>query len=540
MAEITQSIKFKLSPTGDQWRFLKDYFSEYAKAVNFYLAKIPQLGGDKFKNINREKIKGVCSSCKKRTNLKFAAKENERTKLCGSCYDLLYGRKALYSIPGKRKRGKYDVHDASKLSGTEYALAYRRAQSTIRSIKQLHWEWQKRIWRERFKLKKWEEVRDNKIIKVEENGKKKKVQARIFIPKHDRQREDRYKHYFDREKKYQGKTRRGIERQIGEQKKKIENLNKRLLTKPVFGPKEEKEKRGVVDLQDSAVKFSDSSQVRLTLLGKQYIFNFWGEQVKNQKSSKFFREKMALIKAGKPRYPLLIQQSGEFYLQYPFVVSVNIPEPKNNFKAMGVDRGEKMIVASAIIDEAKGKPHDIKFFRSKDILIPKQKYEKIRKKIQEKFKGLKTRSRRSAKFGRKVKNISRYHLHQIAKRLVQLASNNKPIVIVMEAIKGIREEKGFRKPRTRFQKERNYLLSNFVYFTLQKLIEYKAFKQKIPVHYIDPHNTSQLCWRCGSFGVKEKTRFRCKKCKYQIHPDLNAAINIANKFYTPVGTVQGN
>ena len=369
-------------------------------------------------------------------------------------------------------------------------------------------KWKKRFWREEFRLRKLEEVRDNKIINVGEGDKTKKVKARVIVIKKEKQRVDRYKHYYDSEK-YPGYTLSALSGFIKEHSRRVDGLKRRFLKQPTF--------RGdVVDLHQTAFKLLGLSQLRLTLNGARYEFSFWSDDVRNKKSADFLKEKVNLIKIGKPRYPLLLQKSGEFYLQYPVLISIDIPNPDKKFRAMGIDRGEKMIAVSAVVDKEGGKPHDISFIRGTDILVPKQKYEKIRKKIQQKFTGLQARSSRSAKFRKRAQNISRYRLHRVAKNLVQIAIANKPIVIVMERIKGIREDRGFRVARTKQQKERNYMLSNFVYFTLQKLIEYKAFNQGIPVLYVDPKNTSQLCWKCGNFGTKGKTRFRCKACKNQI------------------------
>ncbi len=47
---------------------------------------------------------------------------------------------------------------------------------------------------------------------------------------------------------------------------------------------------------------------------------------------------------------------------------------------------------------------------------------------------------------------------------------------------------------------------------------------------IDPRYTSQKCSKCGHIERANRTGsiFKCKKCKYELHSDLNASINITN------------
>ncbi|TXT66327.1 MAG: hypothetical protein BAJALOKI1v1_300007 [Promethearchaeota archaeon] len=41
------------------------------------------------------------------------------------------------------------------------------------------------------------------------------------------------------------------------------------------------------------------------------------------------------------------------------------------------------------------------------------------------------------------------------------------------------------------------MLSNWSYYQIQQLIEYKEIKKGIPLVYADPKHTSQTCPKCG-------------------------------------------
>jgi len=48
--------------------------------------------------------------------------------------------------------------------------------------------------------------------------------------------------------------------------------------------------------------------------------------------------------------------------------------------------------------------------------------------------------------------------------------------------------------------------------------------------YVNPAYTNKNCSRCGLRGVHTRHRFRCPHCGQVMHADVNAAINIRNRF----------
>jgi len=120
------------------------------------------------------------------------------------------------------------------------------------------------------------------------------------------------------------------------------------------------------------------------------------------------------------------------------------------------------------------------------------------------------------------------HLHRISKDIVQRAVETKSM-IVLEDLKGIR--KLYRRGNGQGNKYRRKL-NSWSFYELQRQITYKAEWKGIPVTFVDPKRTSQLCPICG--GKLQEDRFHrrkllCINCKKSMDRDVIASMNIAYK-----------
>jgi transposase len=86
--------------------------------------------------------------------------------------------------------------------------------------------------------------------------------------------------------------------------------------------------------------------------------------------------------------------------------------------------------------------------------------------------------------------------------------------------------KFFKNNKTR-NKWNNFLLSSWGRKKLQEIIEYKAKWEGIPVVYVNPYLTSQICCYCGSRGERNGKHFYCPSCNKTLNADFNASVNIA-------------
>lgn len=124
------------------------------------------------------------------------------------------------------------------------------------------------------------------------------------------------------------------------------------------------------------------------------------------------------------------------------------------------------------------------------------------------------------RLNRKLTRKRKDNLHKVSRKVVNLAVQNSSI-IVLENLTGIRKSKC----------KREFGKSNWSFFELRTMIEYKAKLEGIPIKLVDPRNTSKTCSRCGH--IKENLvgkKYSCDKCGYTSHRDLNASFNISKRY----------
>lgn len=85
-----------------------------------------------------------------------------------------------------------------------------------------------------------------------------------------------------------------------------------------------------------------------------------------------------------------------------------------------------------------------------------------------------------------------------------------------------------------YNKKSNKIISNWGFKQFEIMLEYKAEANGINVKYVDARLTSQICSRCGLIDKQARNKgiYSCTKCNQTIHSDINAAINIRNRYIT--------
>jgi IS605 OrfB family transposase len=188
---------------------------------------------------------------------------------------------------------------------------------------------------------------------------------------------------------------------------------------------------------------------------------------------------------------------------------------------IGVDRGQNYLAVAA------GPDGKCQFFGGGEVKQKCRQYREVRESLQRK----KAQTDESRSIRRVLKRLSgkerRYMTdvnHCVSKEIVAFASRYPGAVIVLEDLKGIRE-------RTRHRKEQQSDFHRWAYAQLEQFIRYKAQQAGLAVALVDPRHTSKGCSRCGNVadGQRNRHNFKCQACGFQLHADLNAARNIAQR-----------
>lgn len=226
-------------------------------------------------------------------------------------------------------------------------------------------------------------------------------------------------------------------------------------------------------------------------------------------------------------FPLLIKENREFrgtiellrkgtkwYIAIPIQVSSELKTEKDYFQhtTIGVDLGLRHI--AVLSEPGSGKRQ---FFSGKEVGYKRRHFRSLRRSLG------KTKAQRAIKrVGNKESSWMKDYNRKLAKDIVDFALQFDRPVIKLEQLDDIRQT-------TRSMKQADKTIHSWAFYQLKQFIKERASKFNIPVVDINPYKTSQTCTKCDHAEKKNRNmdQFRCVKCHYTCHADLNAANNIA-------------
>jgi putative transposase len=207
----------------------------------------------------------------------------------------------------------------------------------------------------------------------------------------------------------------------------------------------------------------------------------------------------------------LVWRRGVYYLHV--TQSRDAPEhPAPDGGTLGVDLG----IVNLATDSAG------QTFSGAHVHVVRARYHQRRQRLQTvNTKNAKRRLRKNAGKGRR---FQRDVNHSISKTLVAKAAVSRK-AIALEDLRGIRE-------RVAVRREHRYARHSWAFFQLRQFLTYKAAWAGVPLHLVDPRNTSRTCSACGHCEKANRTsqaEFLCQRCGFALNADYNAAINISRK-----------
>ena len=175
---------------------------------------------------------------------------------------------------------------------------------------------------------------------------------------------------------------------------------------------------------------------------------------------------------------------------------------------LGIDRGlSHMAVLS-----------DGTFFSSKKANAGQRRYLHNRKTAQ--VKGTPSARRRLKRMGGREQRFNQDVNHCVTKRI----ANGIGSVFILELLRNIRAKRRGRKMNKR--------LASWPFYQFEQFLTYKAQALGKSVVYVDARYTSQECSRCHHIERKNRKGavFHCCSCGNHMHADVNAAINIRERY----------
>ena len=223
----------------------------------------------------------------------------------------------------------------------------------------------------------------------------------------------------------------------------------------------------------------------------------------------FFKKSILPVVFPKPisgfiRQVEFFKRNGKWFMSYSYNTPILPEQEVKGF--LGVDRNsvENVVVCADVMS---GKVRKL----GPDVSGITKNFRNRRKNLQK--KGAKNALKKiRRKQSNRVKDIN----HKVSRSVVDYAKSHR-LAIVLEDLGKI-SKKG--KAKRYVQK------SQWSFYQLETFIKYKATLLGIPIFFVNPAYTSQVCSRCGSINKPNGKSYKCS-CSHFDHRDSNAAFNIS-------------
>jgi IS605 OrfB family transposase len=196
-------------------------------------------------------------------------------------------------------------------------------------------------------------------------------------------------------------------------------------------------------------------------------------------------------------------------LHLPIRWDVEVYEPDDVTTTVGVDIGETAIYAAVVVSGDEVVTASVK--RGAEFRHYRDRLGEKRARLQEQgdLRGVRQCRNEQERYTEQV-------LDTASREIVDLAVEHSPAKIHLEEL-------------TYYREHADDPIHDWPFALLQEKVAYKAAAEGVPVEVVDPKYTSITCRQCGQTNAeyRDGTEFECSRCGYEVHADVNAAINIA-------------
>jgi putative transposase len=191
---------------------------------------------------------------------------------------------------------------------------------------------------------------------------------------------------------------------------------------------------------------------------------------------------------------------------------IETPDPIDVEGALGVDLGVTNIATDS----------DGTIYSGRAIKNVRYRQRRLRQKLQK--RGTLGSRRRLRKLAGQERRFATWVNHNLAKRIVATAEGTKRAIA--------RENLTHIRTRITARQSQRAMLHSWAFAQLRGFIGYKATLKGVPVHVVDPRNTSRACPACGHTAKenrKSQASLVCTSCGFAGPADVIAAGNIASR-----------
>ena len=204
-----------------------------------------------------------------------------------------------------------------------------------------------------------------------------------------------------------------------------------------------------------------------------------------------------------------LSEDGALAVHLPVTWDVEVYEPADVETTIGVDIGETVIYAAAVVSSDGVERVEME---------PGAEFRHYRERLQAKRDRLGEQGdlRGLQKTRDEQRRYTKQVLDTASRAVVELGVEHAPAKIRLEDL-------------THYRETATDPIHDWPFAELQEKIAYKATAEGIPVETVNPRNTSVTCRKCGQTNreYRDGDKFACTRCGYEVHADVNAAINIA-------------